>query len=139
MEARRAPALAALPGLRSEDLFVEGPPGARERAGRPSPTLADLVQSAPRRTLAALPRIALLNRPNCSRVLTPSPAGIKLLAAPRDRWSDDVRRWGRSPPCLISAAGADPKKLRDGFEAYAASQPKSHRLRSVRSTLRPGF
>ena len=44
MEARRAPALAALPGLRSEDLFVEGPPGARERAGRPSPTLADLVR-----------------------------------------------------------------------------------------------
>ena len=40
---------------------------------------------------------------------------------------------------VISAAGADPKKLRDGFEAYAASQPKSHRLRSVRSTLRPGF
>ena len=43
-EARRAPALAALLGLRSEDLFVEGPPGALERAGRPSPTLADLVQ-----------------------------------------------------------------------------------------------
>ena len=43
-EARRAPALAALLGLRSEDLFVEGPPGARERAGRPSPTLADLVR-----------------------------------------------------------------------------------------------
>ena len=35
---------------------------------------------------------------------------------------------------VISAAGADPKKLRDGFEAYAASQPKSHQ-----ATLRPGF
>ena len=43
-EARRAPALAALLGLRSEDLFVEGPPGARERAGRPSPISADLVR-----------------------------------------------------------------------------------------------
>ena len=59
MEARRAPALAALPGLRSEDLFVEGPPGAHERAGRPSPTLADLVRICARAhfsTLAALPR-----------------------------------------------------------------------------------
>ena len=56
MEARRALALAALPGLRSEDLFVERTPGAREWAGRPSPTLADLVGSAASRTLAALPR-----------------------------------------------------------------------------------
>ena len=55
VEARRAPALAALPGLRSEALFVEGPPGALERAGRPSPTVADLVRiSAPDATLAAL-------------------------------------------------------------------------------------
>ena len=38
-EACRAPSLAALLGLMSEDLFVEGPPGARERAGRPSPDL----------------------------------------------------------------------------------------------------
>ena len=29
---RKPPTLAALLGLRSEDLFVEGPPGARERA-----------------------------------------------------------------------------------------------------------
>ena len=43
-EARRAPALAALLGLRSEDLFVEGPPGSLERAGRPSPNVADLVR-----------------------------------------------------------------------------------------------